>query len=114
MTPSLRDFCFETIHMLKNSGKDFGLIYVDRLMLFYRTYKNYKRDGLFSSAHGPDFFQNVINGLNGDEHTEKGQYGDNFRKFIACYRALELSNKGINQIKTYTKDINLCEMVKKH
>jgi hypothetical protein len=36
----------------------------------------------FSTSHGADFFDNVVNCINGAEWEEKGELGNNFRKLV--------------------------------
>ncbi len=77
---------------LEVGGSEFGYLYVHHSMELYRLFKYEPKlnVGLFSSLHGPDFFEVIIRCLDGSEEwEEKGEYGSNFRRFIEHYRKLE-------------------------
>ena len=79
----MKDFCIKANQTLNGASKsDFAPMFIGLKRLFYDKYQN----GLvFSTAHGVDFFTNVINCLDGQKWEEKGEYGNNFRKMIEMY-----------------------------
>ena len=97
MKQSLRSFCEETIAMLTVAGSRFGSIYVARTMELYGTFKPVKQFGLFSSAHGPDFFEKIIKHLDGEPYLKSNgkpwskddEYEHNYINFIKHYSQLE-------------------------
>lgn len=57
-----------------------GVLWVELRMSFHRRFS---RGLICSTTHGPEFFENVINAIEGRlEWDEKGEYGENFRKII--------------------------------
>jgi hypothetical protein len=101
MEQTIKEFCFETSFLLKTSGKEFGIVYVDRMMEFYRRFKYNssvtRKFGPFSSGFGGDFFDYVIRCLDGHDHKttaadKRGkmytmEYEKNFKDFIEFYRS---------------------------
>jgi hypothetical protein len=54
-------------------------VFVKRRLEFAGRFNN----GLiFSTSHGADFFDNVVNCIDGAEWEEKGELGNNFRKLV--------------------------------
>jgi hypothetical protein len=88
----LRDFCLDAQTQLQDCAPaDFGRLYVDLTLALLRRYKygpGCPRFGLFSSLHGPGFFSTLLDCLDGADWEGKGEYGANFRTFIAHYRAV--------------------------
>jgi len=77
----MKQFCLNAISTLENvNPKDFGKMFVELRMEFARKHSG----GLiFSTFHGVEFFENIINCLNGMTwEEEKGEFGNNFRKLI--------------------------------
>lgn len=77
----MKSFVAQVIHELNtiSDGKLWAETFVERKMEFHRRFSM----GLITSiTHGMDFFDNVMNGLNGSKWDERGEYGDNFRKII--------------------------------
>lgn len=74
------DYCDVALLSLSNTPVDeWASAWVCWKMAFMREFApNY----VFSTSHGIDFFQNVLDGCNGFEWSEKGEYGERFRRFI--------------------------------
>jgi hypothetical protein len=71
----------------KFSATEFAVAFVEARMAFARTYT---RDYLFSTSHGLEFFQNVLDCASGKlVWKEEGEYGNNFRKFIQSIKTYE-------------------------
>jgi hypothetical protein len=101
MEQTLRKFCSDSSALLKSSGAEFGKVYVNQMMEFYRRFKHNssvtKKFGLFSSGFGGDFFDYVIRCLDGHDHKttaadKRGkmytmEYEKNFKDFIEFYRS---------------------------
>ena len=66
------------------SPKEWAETYVRYRSLFWRKYC---LNLIFSTIHGASFFENVLDCLNGKEWEpdNKGEYEENFRKFIKHY-----------------------------
>ena len=63
---------------LKNS-KDFGKDFVSLKMEFYHKFQH---PLICSILHGPDFFSNVLECMEGKKWKEEGVYGDNFKSLV--------------------------------
>lgn len=76
----MKHFCQEALIKLSTlKNEEWARTFCELRVEFHRKYSN----GLvFSTFHGVDFFNNVINCLDRAEWTEKGEYGNNFRKLI--------------------------------
>lgn len=77
------DFAREARHTLANTpGSVWALVFVELRMMFNRLYPH----GLLSTAHGAEFFDNVLAGAAAwTEEVEGGEYGNNFRKMLHDY-----------------------------
>ena len=76
----MKQFCLDAIKKLSDSNQnDYGRLFVELRLEFARKHS---RKLIFSTSHGTDFFQNIIDCLNGMEWEEKGEFGNNFRKLI--------------------------------
>jgi hypothetical protein len=91
MDKTLRQFCLMVIAELGVAGEGYGYTYVQYSMELYRAFKYIPelKIGLFSSLHGPDFFEVIVRCLDGETWGEKGAYATNFRRFIEFYRERE-------------------------
>lgn len=80
----MRQFCIDAIAELKACPLDRWAVTYIRLR-YHEFWPRYASGLIFSTTHGADFFQNLLDCLNGKEWTKKdeaGEYGDNFRKLI--------------------------------
>lgn len=83
----MRQDCLRIIETLNNTkGAQWAVEFVEFKMWFHRKYC---LGLIFSTIHGCDFFDNVIRCLDGKtwEPDNKGEYEENFRKFIKHYEA---------------------------
>lgn len=78
-------YCLAVIDILRKVPSYlYGELFVEFRMEFCRLFT---AKLIMSTSHGSEFFQNVVNCLEGkEEWTEAGEYGDNFRKMIELYR----------------------------
>ena len=83
----MKQFCLNAINLLNSANiKDWAVLFVNLRMEFARTYQ---KELITSTYHGIDFFQNVLDCLNGKKWLEPGEpeiksiYGENFRKLIS-------------------------------
>ena len=79
---TMLEYCLRAIALLKtyDNGKEWSEKFVELRIHFHRKHGH----GLvLSTWHGTDFFQNVVNALNGIDIDEpKGEYRKNFLKLI--------------------------------
>lgn len=78
MNKDLSSFLAAVDYILKDP-RVFAKNYVNLRLQFFRQFNP---GYICSTSHGIDFFDNVKNCLAGEEWTEKGEYGNNFRKLI--------------------------------
>lgn len=87
----MRRDCVSIITLLERApASEWAVRFVNYKMQFWRTYCF----GLiFSTIHGADFFQNVLNCVDGllkwepdKDEPVPGEYEENFRKFIKHYK----------------------------
>lgn len=78
MTNDVSSFLANVDKKLKSSN-NFAVDYVNARLDFFRKFNP---GYICSTSHGVDYFDNLRNCLAGDSWTEKGEYGDNFRKLI--------------------------------
>ncbi len=72
-------FAQQAILLLNSTGnKDWGKTFVDLYMEFLYKFK----PKTLSTAHGIEFFENILNYHNSRDWPEKGEYGKNFRDMI--------------------------------
>jgi hypothetical protein len=88
MNTEVLEFCQHMQNILgKFSDREFAVAFVEARMAFARTYT---RDYLFSTSHGLEFFQNVLDCASDKlVWKEEGEYGNNFRKFIKSIKTYE-------------------------
>ena len=83
----MKQFCENSILKLKSCSIDeWAELFVLLKMEFF---KKYQRGIICSSAHGTEWFQNILDCLNGkewDKKEHKGEYEDNFRKLVEIGR----------------------------
>lgn len=82
----MRDDCHFILELLKECPSDkWAEIYVNSCMWFWRKYC---LGLIFSTIHGADFFDNILKCLDGTLWLpdNKGEYEENFRKFIKHYQ----------------------------
>ena len=82
----MKTFVTEVITELDKTvdGEKWAELFVNRRMECFRRYSN----GLITSTTpGAEYFQIVLDCLNGKEWKEEGEYGNNFRKIISLNRA---------------------------
>ncbi len=76
----MKAFCENVLAELKAcKNEEWAVIWVNRRMEFTRKFN---MDLCFSTTHGADFFQNVLDCLAGTIWKEDGLYGKNFRELI--------------------------------
>lgn len=76
----MKEFSQKSISILENTdSKNWAKVFVELKTEFWRKYA---KGLIFSTTHGIDFFENVLNCLDGAKWKEEGEYGDNFRKLI--------------------------------
>lgn len=77
---TLKNFCVKVNAELNASvGDDWAKCFIQNRLALQTLYL---KGLVLSTAHGADIFDNILNCLNGAEWEEKGEYGNNFRKFI--------------------------------
>lgn len=86
----MRIDCEACIAVLESAAPyEWAASFVRLKMWFWRQYC---KGLIFSTIHGPDFFQNVLECLDGKrwepdkDEPVPGEYEENFRKFITLYR----------------------------
>lgn len=73
-------FCFSAEQDLKEARpENWAAIFVSRRIELQRRFL---RGKILSTAHGADIFSNILDCLSGAKWEEKGELGENFRKFI--------------------------------
>jgi hypothetical protein len=79
--PSALEYALESHHLLSRAGTaNWAAIFVQRRLEFAGRYG---KGRLFSTAHGAEFFENVINcSLGLEQWEEKGELGKNFESLI--------------------------------
>jgi hypothetical protein len=80
--PSLREFCQQAIDS-KIKADEF-------VRLREQLHNLYFKRVIFSTSHGVDIFQNIINELNKPNWVEDGEYGFNFKSAIKRFRTQEI------------------------
>lgn len=86
----MRRWLEQVIAELNWAGSNWAELFVLRRMEFHRRFS---AGLIFSTVHGADFFNNVLDCLNGaswrpdKDHT--GSYEENFRRMIRCEREKE-------------------------
>ena len=82
----MREDCASVISLLQRTpAAEWAETFVSHKCFFWRKHC---LGLIFSTIHGPDFFENVLQCLDGRawEPENKGEYEENFRKFIRHYR----------------------------
>lgn len=82
----LKQFCLQSIEKLnKTHINEWAALFVSLRMKLQREYL---KGFVLSTSHGIDIFENILACLDGAEWEEKGELGNNFRKFIGTVKRL--------------------------
>lgn len=79
----MKEYCQNAIRILGNTDKS---VWAEKFVELKRDFYNKHQQGIIcSTVHGLDWFQNIVDCLNGktwDKKEHKGEYEDNFRRLI--------------------------------